>query len=456
MIRSRSLWLAPALLAAPLLSGILAAITPGVAVAAEAAATSPLTGIPLPKGAQRLTQNDLPGKFALLLNAAGGEIKLPAVEGKAEVLLWTTRPGRGPFVRTAVQTALKEAGYHVEDISEDRIYKTNPFDDQFGLSAEPIRISSIDQRGYFTARNEQKRQTLVCGWILGDERIIIALAPTGFKEGPKEAPLPGVSGANVLLVKDINDAMKGIAPFKTPAFPKMAPKPGTVRGMVKDAGGNPIAGAQIIAQSSAAGGFRTDSRARTNAQGVYEVVLPVGVCQVVNADCTVRYNDKSYLLPLHPVDGERDHFNSKDGHIEHFVLRTWGPAGPNAEQSPQFGSNYYGGHIRLLEYVDEGGTFEVTLEPQGPLLGGVKGRTLVFRFPNKGGSEVFLNDIPIGRYLLRARLLDGGEALPLRVKMTFGESTPAASLQVDFEAENGDLASLERSGIKRFDISLEP
>jgi hypothetical protein len=422
--------------------------SPGVALAAEAAIPF-LTGVKLPKGAQHLMQNDLPTKLALLLNSAGNEIKMPAVQDEAEVLMWRTT--RGAFVRIALQAALREAGYKVEDVDDQKVYKTNIFDEQFGLVGEPVNASSIDQSGYFTAKNEQKRQTLMAGWILGEERIVIALAQTGFRANPKAAPLPEVSGENVILVKDNKDAMKGVAPPKMPTFPKMAAKPNTVRGMVKDAGGKPVAGARIIAQTSIAGGLRTDSHAITNAGGIYEIKLPIGVSQVVNADCNFPYNGKSYRLPLHAVDGKREYFNARNGHVEHFTLRTFG-AGE--------GSNFYGGVVRAIWFgpdIGDTGTLEVMLKPQGPLLGGSAGRTLVFRFLNKGGAgEEFLNNIPIGRYAMSARLIDNGETLPLRLREHSSDEAPTSTLQIEFEPQSGPLAVLGSSGVQRINVMLQP
>src|SRR5262249_32077818 len=295
-----------------------------VARADSPAATSQRAGVNLPRGAERKTEGDLPARFGHLLRSAGNEVKAPAGEDDAEVLVWTVKSGRARFTRSAVENALTEGGYYLADVS-DAVRDTNPYDEeQYGLEHSDVALSVMDRRSYFTATNAAKQRTLLGIWLEGDERVVLALLPARYQPKAADVPLPDVSGPGVLLVKDVRDAMKGVGLQKTPAFAKLALKPRTVRGMVRDAAGQPIAGAQIVVQSSAAGGFRTDSRARTNAQGIYEVPLPVGVAQVVNADCTVHYNGQSYLLPLYPVDGECDHFNGQDGHIENFTLRTYG------------------------------------------------------------------------------------------------------------------------------------
>lgn len=234
------------------------------------------------------------------------------------------------------------------------------------------------------------------------------------------AQLPPAAATSVVLVKDVNDTMKGVPPTKTPAFPPLAKKPSTVRGWVKDGAGRPIAGARVAVYSSAAGGYRTTHTGRSNAQGLYEVLLPMGVGEVAEGTCRVTYNGAQYDLPLSPVAGEFHTFDIKSGHVENFVLRTEGE---------------YGGTLRVLDNVDRG-TLELTLTPAGRLLDGTPGRTFVYRYPAGDVSgETFLNGLPLGRYTLKARLLDDGDTLPMRAGRTFDFDDEAlkSSLQVDFQ-----------------------
>jgi hypothetical protein len=233
----------------------------------------------------------------------------------------------------------------------------------------------------------------------------------------------------------------------------MAARPKTVRGMVRDGGGRPIAGAKIIVHASAAGGFRTSVTGRTNAQGIYEIPLPVGICQVVNADCQVTFLDQTYRLPLHPADGDLENFPSQAGHVENFVLRTYGTTATDS-------SGNYGGTLRLIsQSFIKGGFVEVTLTPDGPMLDGSKGKTLVFRVPSsesQAGSEHFFQGIPLGRYTMKARLYDGEDVLPMRIQNTFGESAPSTAFTVVFEGNPGDIASLNQSGVKRLELTVKP
>jgi hypothetical protein len=379
------------------------------------------------------------------------KIGLAPAAGAAEVHAWegaNLREDRVPFMRTAFRKALVAAGFTVQEISASDV-SVNPYE-SFPTEGEDLafHLASGKSAYYFAAKNESRSEALVGGWVPGDGMLALALLPVTFKAAAKPAALPDVkTGEGVVLVQDINETMKGVAPPKTPVFPPMTRKPNTVRGLVKDGAGRPIAGAQVAVYSSAGGGFRTTHKAVSNAQGLYEVLLPVGVGEIAEATCKVRYNDQIYDLPLRQVGGQPVTFSGKDGSVANFVLQTWGE---------------YGAALRVLDNVDKG-TIELTLTPQGKLLDGTAGRTFVYRYDSSTGSgENYLNGLPLGRYRLTARLLDDGEALPLRVGNTFGSEAERElkdSLQVDFKP--GYTFSEYNRGknnksIQRFEVTLEP
>ena len=439
-----------------------------VAQADEAGVRSELTGIALPRSAARAEGKTLPKGFGGILSEFAGQVHLPAADGPAEVFLWegaSYRPNRGAFMRTQVESALTEAGYTVTNIDKSTL-SVNVFRQEYGLAMQEgnptaFSLNPWDKFYYFHATNPQK-QTTIAGLLVDSENnkhAALALARIAYAK-PESDGLPEiVTNANTVMVNDRNDAMKGQPQPKIPAFSTLARRPRTARGMVKDESGNPIVGAHIVVQASAAGGFRTDVSAQTNASGVYEIPLPIGVCQVVNADCNVQYNGQTYVLPLQAVNGERKYFNAQEGGVENFVLQTYGPADPSAVSvRPEHGSNYYGGVVRLVWFhtdLPEGGTFELTLEPQGALLGSVPPRKLVFRVANKGLGEAFLNDVPIGRYTLRGKLYDKGDILPLRFKGLNSEEI-GTKMQVDFVPGQSQLAALGHSGVRRFDVLIKP
>lgn len=432
----------------------------------EAAPTSKITGTALPAKGARPATGDLQPNFGKLLGSVSKDMGLNGSDAPAEVVLWVGegyREGRTGFMRSAFGASLTAAGYKVEEVSREQI-STNPFSEEYGLGTiddKPGLISPWDKFSYFKAVNQAKGVQLVGMWVDKEEekQLWLALAPAQFKAPPKQAPLPAAGGANVIVAKDTNDGMRGIAPQRV-TFPKMLPQPGTVKGAVRDGTGKPLAGANIVAWASAAGGFRTSYTTRTNANGIYNLQLPVGICQIVNADVAVQYNGRRYLLPLDAADGERDDFPSNKGHIENFVLRTYGVADEGgAGNTPQYGSYYYGGHLRLVWFdqdIPKGGTFQITLTPKGALMNGVPARTLIFRLPNNGQSEAYLNDIPLGDYKMKIELLDGGDALPVRAKPVFGEGEWRSESDIIFKSKSGNLASLNSSGVERLDFMLKP
>lgn len=433
---------------------------------AQEGGTSPLTGVSIPKGASRVPRGSLTAGMGRLMAGGAREFKLPEPEkpADAEVYFWTGsnyKEGRARFLYTQLESALTEAGYTVTQVDDSYQNTPNVFDEEkYGTAG--LDHSSGDARPvFFHANNVEKQQTIVGVWLdqQSKSRLVLALGAVGFAGAPKVSKAPAINDPNVWIVKDFKNASKGMPAPPMPSFAKMAPKPKTVRGMVKDGSGKPIAGARLVAWASAAGGFRTSVEGRTNAQGIYEMPLPIGICQIVNADCRVTYNGTEMLLPLHPVDGERDEFDSKPGHVENFVLRTSGSANETGGTG-----NSYGAPMRILTWKTiEKSIIEVTLKPKGPLADGSPAKTLVFRWkaPANGlSSETIIGGIPLGQYKLTAKLYDGEDALPLRAKKTFsdGGEDPvfAPSLDVEFESENNGRASLGRSGIKRFEVTLEP
>lgn len=451
----------------PLMLGTMTTLlgAPRAAFAGQVDATSRAAGVPLPSGATPMENAEIRNGMGMLLGAWAKERSLDPQEGPAEVWIWSGdayKPGRAALKRSGLQRTLTDDDYAFEAFARDQVY-VSPFEESYGIGHDdsPLKLSPWDRQEYLIAIDKKRGRAIVGVWIDQEKqkRLILALAPTRYQRPPEEAPLPEVP-AGALLVKDYNDAMKEETPSKAPAFPSMTARPGTIRGMVKDSVGRPLAGARVIVESSALGGFRTSVTATTDSRGVYQATLPEGSCRVVMSGYTLPYKGRSYALPLHPADGACEYFNSRKGHVEHLVLRTYGIANPaEAEQTPSYGRHYYGGHIRLMwlsEDIPPGGTIEIALTPQGPLADGSKGRPLIFRLPNnRSGGDLNLNDIPIGQYLLTATLRESGEAHPIRVRKARGEGAGADSLLIDFEPEASSQVFTHTGGIKRFDITLK-
>ncbi|RYX82457.1 carboxypeptidase regulatory-like domain-containing protein [bacterium] len=279
------------------------------------------------------------------------------------------------------------------------------------------------------------------------------------------------------------NVMKNAMP-KFPTFNKLVPKPGFVRGFVKDTTGKPLQGAKIGVRSTAVGGSYSGSQGTTDARGYYEVKVPWGAAHFYCAGYTIDYGEGRAALGLHPVDGEAETFPSGKGHIENWVLLPYGIADRDgASERPSYANNYYGGtlffdyHIndeRPLfandQYLPPGSEIEVLLSPVGKLIDGSQGQSFCFRKKVDGGGAGFdsfaLNNIPVGIYDVSARLIEGGNPSPLRMNETgpysgrpFGiepkEARGKARLLLRASGAKADMAVAQHGNWDSVTISLE-
>jgi hypothetical protein len=248
---------------------------------------------------------------------------------------------------------------------------------------------------------------------------------------------------------------------------------------VYDTQGKPLPGARLGVRSTAAGGFYSGAQGKTDAKGYYEIAVPFGAAHFYNAGYAVDYGEGRAALGLHAADGEADGFASNVGGVENFVLLSYGIADRDkAQDDPRYPGNYYGGALVLSWYADDDprwpdpkklppdAQFEVTLTPQGPLVDGSRGRTLVIRKPathNVGFlGQLYVNNIPAGAYRIAAGLVGGG---PLKIKETahggaaFGmeprEATGTAALLLRPDSAKADSAVAHHGNWNRISISLE-
>ena len=211
-----------------------------------------------------------------------------------------------------------------------------------------------------------------------------------------------------------------------PDMPKVTAKPGFVRGYVRDIQGHPLKGALIGVRSTAVGGFYSGASAKTDAQGYYEIKAPWGVGSFYCAGYTTDYGELIAAFGLHPTDGETDEFATASGVVKNWVLLPYGVGDrAKAQDDPKYCGNYYGGTLVFNYYVEDGSQsksalpansqVEITLTPDGPLLDGSKGTSIVVRKAiGSGFSGMFyLNNIPVGVYKIKAQV-QGIGALRLR------------------------------------------
>ena len=288
-----------------------------------------------------------------------------------------------------------------------------------------------------------------------------------------------VAAPAVHAVTNIHDVMNGKSP-RLPAFPKLAPKPGHLRGYVKDPAGKPVVGARVMARSSAFGGFGSSATGKTDANGYYEVPVPWGVARVWCAGHAVNYHGARLALPLHAADGEIDDFSTKKGHVENFVLWTYGVASESGvSENPVYSGNYYGASFTIGYFLREkgdtarpddlvkDGEIELKLTPEGPLADGTRGQTLVLRKKLTEWSYFQVNNVPVGRYRVEARLIDDGEGRggPLRLKDNSGRpgkgglepKEAVGEATVLFRSESGDPGILRVPGgnMERLSLTIE-
>lgn len=204
----------------------------------------------------------------------------------------------------------------------------------------------------------------------------------------------------------------GCDKFKSAPPAQPGAKPGHATGKLADAHGKPLT--DVTLSFSA---FLADNTAFAKEfpikgpAGEYAIAVPDGMYNTPQGRVGAWYNDKWYDLPLAAADGSREwpaQRNSKQGLVRDFVWRISGlkPAG-----NPLEPGDYWGGAIHFDKGGDLGdfAKIEITLKPEGPLVDGSEGQTLVFvrELPWKRPQDHLLLDVPLGKYTATAKLLFG-------------------------------------------------
>jgi hypothetical protein len=267
-------------------------------------------------------------------------------------------------------------------------------------------------------------------WMLGSFVVTGILLPQAKAEPVEKPPVVKVSVSKKI---DYVNVMGNDMP-KFPEFPKLEKKAGFVRGYVKDAAGNPLQGAVIGIRSTAVGGRYSGADCETDEKGYYELEVPVGAAHFYAAGYTVDYAEGRAGLSLHPVDGKLESFASKVGSVENFVLLSHGVTSrDNLSEKAYLSSTYYGGTLYIGHFlsdpgdinalpsnIKEGSEVEVTLTPEGKLLDGNVGKTIIVK-KSVYSSGFKIHNIPVGTYKLSIKLADGK---PLRTRLIRPQNTP--------------------------------
>jgi hypothetical protein len=192
-------------------------------------------------------------------------------------------------------------------------------------------------------------------------------------------------------------------------------EPYIVQGQVTDAQGKPLANVQVFADNTLY--YNTNAIGITDENGFYSIDVhePMGTWHM-SAQYTLGYQGESYTFSLHP-DNDNP-FPGADGAIRNFEWRLSG-------ETPQ--GFYYGAVMWVYaDYsdfsllVENMENVEITLTPDGPLVDGSVGETIVHQ-------GAYAEDIPVGRYSVTARYLPEGKPLLVRLRDTgdYAESVTA-------------------------------
>lgn len=426
--------LVPALPAPPAFAGSIPAYAaPRIdddSASAEAVTKSKLLPITLPTGAWRSKNEADIAKFAEALRKVAQANKRDI--GMTEVLIWQT----GKDAKAALPRSLKALGYG---------YTTE----------EPVKLDE-DKLTLFACKAPEGKASVLGMWVdHGDSAILAWTTVTGEKaatengsgegkspataaapekkEGSAHKPAPEHAGSDaaepLVLQADASAFTLNVMGRKMPtlpAMPNIAARPGYVRGYVRDTQGHPLKGALIGIRSTAVGGLYSGASAKTDAEGYYEIKAPWGVGSFYCAGYKADYGDLIAAFGLHPTDGETDEFATAKGVVKNWVLLPYGIGDRGkAQDDPKYCGNYYGGTIVFGYYTDSdsktslppNSEIEITLTPTGPLLDGSKGRTIVVHKATGTGllGQLYLNNIPVGAYKIKARLAGGGA---LRIRET--------------------------------------
>lgn len=205
-----------------------------------------------------------------------------------------------------------------------------------------------------------------------------------------------------------------------PSFRVLSKKQGTVRGYVKDITGQPLAGAYIGIRSSAVGGYYSSASGETDEKGYYEIAVPAGSAHFYAACYTVEYGEGYLPLGLCAADGKTGSFTSAKGEVENFVLLAYGIADKmDAAERPWYAPNYFGGAIRISYdlgekndrwaskgCLSENDEIEISIICDRYSLVGNKVRSFTI-CKKTGNTSLTITNIPIGQYMISARLKNG-------------------------------------------------
>ncbi len=272
-----------------------------------------------------------------------------------------------------------------------------------------------------------------------------ARVPVPFNQLPSSARELSVPGPQFHV-----DVM-GKKRSKLPGFGRLDVKPNILRGYVKDVYGRPLQGAQIGVRSSIIGGSYSSASGQSDADGYYEILLPVGTANIWGAKYLMDYESGKAPVSLFPADSALNSFNSTNGAVKNFLLLPYGQGQPEQVlKGPYWPSSYLGGSVHLsytlrTQSLPLPGSFPVgtailiRLTPLDLLYADEKVSFTIRKIVES--SELYINNIPLGRYKIEIKLENGSDILMrenINLKPQFGMQPKQAKGSTEITFIPGD------------------
>ncbi|MFC4453904.1 carboxypeptidase-like regulatory domain-containing protein [Deinococcus sonorensis] len=224
-----------------------------------------------------------------------------------------------------------------------------------------------------------------------------------------------------------------------------------VKGTAVDTQGRPLEGTQVWMLPAVHAGV---VEVHTDAKGEYETPELTDEPYQAYAWQKVSYHNQTFCLRLAAATSEQYKvFSPRDGVIRNFRWQLSGVM-PDANRD----NAYFGAEVRLMNgYWDDTNAVpltavvEVTLVPDGPLIDGSAGKTIVKTTTYDDG---FVYDVPVGHYQVTAtEVRPDGTRVPLVLNPVSGPERYRATL--DFKAITGPCGGYGGSnGVERAFIHI--
>lgn len=264
------------------------------------------------------------------------------------------------------------------------------------------------------------------------------------------SPTPVRPGSTAAAPTSVATGAGPTAPPPSAAAPTdtaAEPEPGVIKGRVTDEQGDPVAGAElrVVGYTGGSNLGQNIFTTTTGSDGTYRAEVEDGLYEVLG-QTVVRWSGADYRFNLDAVDGACDQALSADGIVEDFELRLSGLQVCFDEIDPDDYLDYHGGAVQLYtDFTTEPSPDSVVvyvLTPLEPLADGSPGevieqsRTVAALGTSFGPiDETYsLYDIPLGRYGVRAQLIEPDGTVSDLLLSSDATPEPAPEAEITFGA----------------------